>query len=158
MKELKVGLKAPSFSLKNQNGETVSLKNLEEEYIVLFFYPKDNTPGCSIEAKNFTSNQKKFTKNSIATFGVSGGDQKSKENFYKKANLGVTLLADEDGAIGTKYGAYGDKIFMGKKFIGFHRKTIIIGPDRKIAKIYDKVKPAEHAEEVLDDILALKES
>ena len=84
--------------------------------------------------------------------GISGGDQKSKQKFCEKAKLDVTLLSDTDGEVGTKYNTYGPKTFMGRKFIGYHRKTFIIGPDRKIFKIYDKVKPEGHSEEVLGSI------
>ncbi len=147
--------KAPAFKLPNQEGELIQLKDIREDYVVLFFYPKDNTPGCTIEAKEFTANKKDFKKLNALPLGISGGDEKTKQKFCKKAELDVTLLSDTDGAVGTKYDCYGEKKFMGRKFIGFHRKTFIIGPDRKIIKVYDKVKPEGHSEEVLEFIRGL---
>lgn len=155
MAELKEGSQAPKFSLINQHGEKVSLSSTKEDYVVLFFYPKDNTPGCTIEAKSFSENLKKFNKLNVKVLGISGGDQKSKQKFCEKGNLETVLLSDEDAEIGKKYGAYGPKSFMGKKFNGFIRKTFIIGKDRKILKIYNKVKPAEHVEEVLEYLKSL---
>lgn len=149
------GKKAPAFKLPNQDGEIVQLKDIEEDYIVLFFYPKDNTPGCTIEAKEFTAKKKDFKKINALPLGISGGDEKTKQKFCQKAALDVTLLSDTDGAVGTKYQVYGEKSFMGRKFIGFHRKTFIIGPDKKIIKVYDKVKPEGHSKEVLDFIKSL---
>ena len=149
------GKKAPSFSLPNQDGELVQLKDIKEDYVVLFFYPKDNTPGCTIEAQEFTAHKKDFKKLNALPLGISGGDEKTKQKFCKKADLDVTLLSDTDGAIGIKYNSYGEKQFMGKKFVGFHRKTLIIGPDRKIIKEYEKVKPEGHSKEVLDFIKSL---
>ncbi len=156
MTTLKEGSKAPAFSLLDQNGEKLSLKDFKEDYVVLFFYPKDNTPGCTIEAKGFTSYLKKFASVNAMVIGISGGDQKTKTKFCEKAGLEGVYLSDSDGAVGTKYDTYGEKTFMGKKFQGFHRKTFILGPDRKILKIYEKVKPEGHAEEVLAEIKKLK--
>ncbi len=144
--------KAPAFKLPNQDGEMVQLKDIKEDFVVLFFYPKDNTPGCTIEAKEFTANKKDFKKLNALPLGISGGDEKTKQKFCKKANLDITLLSDTDGEVGTKYDCYGEKTFMGRKFIGFHRKTFIIGPDRKVIKVYDKVKPEGHSKEVLEFI------
>ena len=156
MKELKEGTKAPAFKLTNQDGDVIELKSIKEDFIVLFFYPKDNTPGCTIEAKGFSATQKQFKKASIAVFGISGGDSKSKVKFCEKAALSINLLSDTDGTVGEKYGSFGPKVFMGRKFTGFHRKTFIIGPDRKIIKIFDKVKPDGHAEEVLEFIKGIR--
>jgi peroxiredoxin Q/BCP len=153
---LKLGSKSPSFSLPNQLGEIISLKDIKEDYIVLFFYPRDNTPGCTLEAQGFTALGKKFDSLSCLPLGVSGGDLKSKQKFCEKAKLDITLLSDEDGKIGEKFGSYGEKTFMGKKSIGFMRKTFIIGPERKIINIYDKVKPEQHPQEVLDFIKEFK--
>ncbi len=147
--------KAPAFKLPNQDGEIIQLKDLVEDYVVLFFYPKDNTPGCTIEAKEFTASKKDFKKVNALAIGISGGDEKTKQKFCKKAELDVTLLSDTDGAVGVKYDCYGEKKFMGRTFIGFHRKTFIIGPDRKIIKVYEKVKPEGHSEEVLRFIKSL---
>ncbi|HMO19045.1 MAG TPA: thioredoxin-dependent thiol peroxidase [Oligoflexia bacterium] len=156
MPSLKPGSKAPSFSLENQNGEILSLKDIEEDYIALFFYPKDNTPGCTIEAQGFTALKKKFEKAKTLPIGISGGTTKTKQKFCEKAGLDVTLLSDEDGSIGEKYGVYGEKKFMGRTYLGYQRHSFLIGQDRKIIKIYDSVKPETHPEEILKDILSIK--
>lgn len=155
MMTIKPGSKAPTFKLENQNGELKTIKDFEEDYLVLFFYPKDNTPGCTLEAQGFTQLQNKFKKLSAKPIGISGGDTKSKQKFCLKAKLDITLLSDSDGSIGVKYGAYGEKKFMGRTSIGFLRKTFIIGPDRSIIKIYESVKAASHPEEVLEFIQGL---
>lgn len=152
MAQIKTGSKAPDFKLLDQNEDTISLKNIKEEYIVLFFYPKDNTPGCTLEAQAFTKNIKKFQKLNAKVIGISGGNVKSKAKFCEKAELDVTLLSDEDNSVGEKYDTFGEKKFMGRTYNGYHRKTFLIGSDKKILKIYDKVKPEEHADEILNDI------
>jgi len=156
MAELKIGSKSPTFALTNQDNQKISLKDIKEDFIVLFFYPKDNTPGCTIEAKSFTKQNKIFKKQNTAAFGISGGDLKSKIKFCEKAGLDIPLLIDTDGAVGTKYGVYGEKTFMGKKYIGFSRKTFILDSEKKIIHIFDKVKPEGHAEEVLKIIKSCK--
>jgi thioredoxin-dependent peroxiredoxin len=149
---IKEGSKAPVFKLEDQDGNARSLKDFDHDYIVLFFYPKDNTPGCTLEAQGFSKLSKKFETLSAIPIGISGGDSRSKQKFCLKAQLNVLLLSDTDGATGTKYNTYGEKKFMGKTFTGFHRKTFILNPERKIIKIYDNVKPGEHPEEVLEYI------
>lgn len=152
---LKVGKAAPKFKLENHEGEFVSLNDIEEDYIVLFFYPKDNTPGCTLEAQGFSKLKNKLSNISTIAIGISGGDLKSKQKFCNKAKLDVMLLSDPDGSIGEKYDSYGEKKFMGKTYTGFHRKTFLIGPDRKILKIFDTVKPQDHPDEVLEFIKSL---
>lgn len=149
MSKIKIGSKAPAFKLENQNGDEYGLKDISSPYIVLFFYPKDNTPGCTIEAKAFTKLLKKFQSVDAEVIGISGGDQKSKAKFCEKASLDVTLLSDSDGAVGKKYDTFGTKKFMGKTYEGFFRKTFVICPERKILHIFEDVKPEGHAEEVL---------
>lgn len=156
MPNLKEGSKAPSFALENQTGEKIALKDIKQDYIVVFFYPKDNTPGCTLEAQGFTALVKKFARVGAAVIGISGGDLKSKKKFCEKAAIGVTLLSDTDAEVGNKYETYGEKKFMGRTYMGYARKTFLIGPDRKIIKIYDSVKPETHPEEVLKDINDLK--
>jgi thioredoxin-dependent peroxiredoxin len=150
MTKIKEGNSAPAFSLEDQNGTKRSLKEFTEDYIILFFYPRDNTPGCTLEAQGFTKLKKMFDQISALPLGISGGDLKSKQKFCQKAKLDITLLSDEDNTVGIKYEAFGEKKFMGKIHNGYHRKTFVLGPDRKIIKIYDSVKPANHPEEVLD--------
>jgi peroxiredoxin Q/BCP len=150
MTKIKEGNKAPAFSLEDQNGDKRSLKEFTEEFIILFFYPRDNTPGCTLEAQGFTKLKKKFDAISALPVGISGGDIKSKQKFCQKAKLDIMLLSDVDNTVGLTYETFGEKQFMGKTHNGYHRKTFVLGPDRKIIKIYDSVKPADHPEEVLE--------
>ena len=152
MPKLKTGIKAPVFSLLNQKGETFSTKKLETNHTVVYFYPKDLTPGCTLEAEEFTKHLKAFTKLETKIVGISGGGVDSKIKFCKKHKLKIDLLADEDFSVSKKFGAYGDKNFMGKTFKGIIRKTFIINKTGKIVQIYDKVTAEGHAEEVLEFI------
>jgi peroxiredoxin Q/BCP len=149
MTKLKIGIKAPLFTLPNQEGDKISLKNIAADYVVLYFYPKDLTPGCTTEANEFSKFINKFTKLNTRIIGISGGSVDSKSKFCKKHNLKIDLLADEDFVIAEKYEAYGEKKFMGRTFQGIHRKTFIINSSGKIVQIYNNVKAAGHAEEVL---------
>jgi peroxiredoxin Q/BCP len=152
MEIIQVGKKAPSLALLDQHGERVNLSKVEAKYIILFFYPKDNTPGCTLEAQGFEKLQKKFKTLETRVIGISGGDQKSKQAFCKKQKLTLTLLSDSDGAIGKKFGVYGEKRFMGRIYQGFQRVTFVLGGKREILKVFDKVKPPEHPLEVLEYI------
>lgn len=147
--KIKEGKKAPAFALKDRNGETHRLSKIDSDYVVLFFYPKDSTPGCTIEASEFTKDLKKFEKAGATVIGISGGDEKSKAKFCEKHNLKTLLLSDTDFSISDKYGVYGEKKFMGRTFMGINRTTFVIGPDRKVIKVFDKVKPKGHSREVL---------
>ncbi len=151
MPSIKEGQKAPKFSLSDKDGVAHKVP-AAGEYTVLFFYPKDNTPGCTIEAKEFSAMLKKFVSRGATVFGISGGTDKTKAAFCTKHKLSVTLLTDGDFAVATKYGAFGDKKFMGRTYKGILRKTFIIDKAGKIVKIFDSVKPAGHAEEVLEVI------
>lgn len=142
--------KAPHFSLKNKEAKEVALKDINADFTVLFFYPKDNTPGCTIEAKEFSSNIDKFKKLKTEVIGISGGDEKSKQKFCDKHDLEVTLLSDPDFKVSTKYGVYGQKKFMGKEYLGISRTTFILDKNKDIIKVYEKVKPLGHAKEILD--------
>jgi thioredoxin-dependent peroxiredoxin len=155
MAKLKEGGKAPSFSLQDKDGEVRKLGEGNFDYTVVYFYPKDNTPGCTIEAQEFSKQIKKFEKAGAAVIGISGGDEKSKIKFCTKHKLKVTLLSDPDFKVASKYGAYGPKTFMGKKFKGINRMTFVLNRHKKVLKIYDKVKAAGHAEEVLNFIKEL---
>ena len=152
MEALLVGKEAPDFSLKDATGKTHSMKDIETEFIVLFFYPKDNTPGCSIEANEFNKHLKDFSKISATVVGISGGDEKSKEKFCRKLDLTLLLLSDTDFSVSTAYGCYKKKSFMGKSYMGISRETFVIGPDRKVLIHYPKVNPLKHAKEVLVEL------
>lgn len=144
-----LGKKAPQFSLKDKDGCVHSLSEVEATHVCLFFYPKDNTPGCTLEAKEFTAFRKKFAQKGCALIGISGGDEKSKAKFCEKNALDVTLLSDPDYQVAKAYKTFGEKQFMGRTYNGIFRKTFLLGPDRKIVKVFEEVKPEGHAAEVL---------
>lgn len=149
------GKKAPAFSLKDQDGQTHKLSDYEGRPVVLFFYPKDDTPGCTVEACAFRDNLPKFNPGKAAIFGVSILDEKSKAKFATKFDLNFPLLADADHDVAETYGAWQERSMYGKKYMGVARTTYLIGPDGKVAKRWDKVKPEGHAEEVLEAVKAL---
>lgn len=149
MPPLTVGKKAPTFTLTDKDGEAVSPDFKSVSYTVLFFYPKDNTPGCTIEAKEFSAALSKFSSQEVALFGISGGTDKTKASFCKKHSLKVPLLSDTDFKVAKAYDAFGPKKFMGRSYEGIFRKTFIIDSSGKIAHIFDSVKPEGHAREVL---------
>ncbi|HEY9736784.1 MAG TPA: thioredoxin-dependent thiol peroxidase [Trichocoleus sp.] len=152
---LKVGDPAPDFSLPDGDGNTVSLGSLRGQRVVLYFYPRDNTPGCTKEACGFRDAYETYQDKSVAVLGISTDDAKSHAKFATKFNLPFPLLIDEGGQVASAYESYGPKKFMGKEYIGISRSTFIIGPDGTLEKIYRKVKPETHAEEVLADLEAL---
>lgn len=147
---LEVGKKAPAFNLPDKDGVKHSLKDVNSNYTVVYFYPRDNTPGCATEAKTFTTLKAEFSKAGISVIGISGGDEKSKTKFCLKNKIETTLLSDADGAIGTKYGIYGEKKFMGRTYIGFKRMSFLLDKNKKVIKAYEKVKPSEHPQEILE--------
>jgi peroxiredoxin Q/BCP len=149
MTGLKVGQAAPRFSLKDKDGKAHSLATSTAEYTVLYFYPKDDTPGCTLEAKEFSHFISKFTSRKVRVVGVSGGDDKSKAKFCAKYSLKIPLVSDTNFKVAKSYGAYGTKKFMGRTFQGIFRKTFLVDKTGKIARIFDSVKPEGHAEEVL---------
>lgn len=146
---LKEGDKVPAISLTDNTGKKWKLGSTKAKYTVLYFYPKDDTPGCTIEAKEFSSALSKFKKENIEVVGISGGDAASKEKFCKKHKLSVKLLADESLAVAKKFGVFGKKQFLGKSYMGIHRQTFIINQKGKLVKIFPNVKPETHSEEVL---------
>jgi peroxiredoxin Q/BCP len=146
---VKEGDVAPAFSAKAGDGTTVALADLSGKNVVLYFYPRDNTPGCTIEACQFRDQFADFKKRNIVVLGVSADSAASHEKFAQRFRLSFILLADEDKAIARAYGAWGGKSFMGRKFMGMRRITFLIGPDGKIRKIWRTVKPLKHAAEVL---------
>ena len=149
---LKEGEQAPDFSLRDKDGEIHSLNEVNSDYVIVYFYPKDNTPGCTIEAKDFSRDKKEFDKLNTTVIGISGGDEKSKTKFCEKQNIKVLLLSDSDFSVSNNYGVYGEKSFMGRKYMGISRWTFVLNKNHKIIKIYDKVKPGIHSEEVLEFI------
>jgi thioredoxin-dependent peroxiredoxin len=153
---LNLGDPAPDFTLKNAEGSALSLSQLLGQWVVLYFYPRDNTPGCTKEACGFRDRQDAFLAQNIRVLGVSADDGAAHQKFIKKFDLHFTLLCDPDGAIATAYESYGPKKFMGKTYAGVYRQTFVIDPAGKIVKIYRKVKPELHAEEVLRDIADLQ--
>ena len=148
-KPVKVGDVAPDFELKDQNGTPVRLSSFRGKTVVLYFYPKDDTSGCTKEARAFRDGFADFKKRGAVILGVSPDSVKSHDKFVKKFSLPFPLLADEDKKIVEAYGVWGMKIFWGRKYLGTHRVTFLIGPDGRIKKIWPDVKPEEHAEEVL---------
>ncbi|MCC6953248.1 MAG: thioredoxin-dependent thiol peroxidase [Deltaproteobacteria bacterium] len=153
---LSIGSKAPPFSLTDQSGVSHSLRELKDDFVVLFFYPKDNTPGCTLEAQEFTALKESFRKQKSLIVGISGGTDRTKASFCKKFDLDVLLLSDTDFAVSTSYGVYGEKKFMGRKYLGIHRTTFVVNRDRRIAHVFESVKPQGHAEDVLGAIRALR--
>ena len=147
--KLKVGDGAPAFSAATSGGGKVSLADYLGQNVVLYFYPRDDTPGCTKEACAFRDRFADFKKRGAAVLGVSTDPVKAHDKFTAKFKLPFLLLADEDKKIVEAYGVWGEKSFMGRKYQGTHRVTFLIGPDGRIKKIWPLVKPEEHAAEVL---------
>jgi thioredoxin-dependent peroxiredoxin len=150
------GKKAPAFSLQDQSGKTHSLSDYAGRPLVLYFYPKDDTPGCTTEACSFRDALPDFKKVKAAVLGVSVLDTKSKARFAVKHDLTFPLLADVDHAVADKYGAWQEKSMYGKKYMGVARITYLIDGAGKVARRWDTVKVASHADEVLDAVKALE--
>ncbi|WP_149706875.1 thioredoxin-dependent thiol peroxidase [Campylobacter concisus] len=150
---LEVGDKAPEFEALNQDGVKVALKDFIGKNVVLYFYPKDNTPGCTTEACEFSANYDQFIKNDTVIIGVSPDSVKSHVGFIAKQNLKHILLSDEDKEISKLYGVWQVKKNYGKEYLGIVRSTFVIGKDGKIAKIYKSVKAKDHAAKVLADLV-----
>jgi len=151
---LKVGDKAPLFKLKNQEGEPISLSDMKGKPVVLYFYPKDNTSGCTKEACNFRDEFPKFGKMKAEIIGVSADSVESHKKFAEKYKLPFNLLSDEKKEVLEKYGVWQEKSMYGKKYMGIVRTTFIIDAKGKISRIFPKVKVDEHNKEVME---ALKE-
>lgn len=149
---LKVGDKAPEFSLIGDSGEKISLKDYKGKKVVLYFYPKDMTSGCTQEACDFRDSIKKFEKKNTVVIGVSPDDTKSHNKFKDKYGLPFTLLSDETKEMLNDYGVWQEKSMYGRKYMGVVRTTFIIDEKGKIEKIYDKVKVPGHIEEILKEI------
>ncbi len=140
---------APNFELKDQDGSFVKLSDYAGKNVVLYFYPKDDTPGCTVEACGFRDNYAAFEENGIVVLGVSPDDPRSHAKFIQKFDLPFTLLADTDHAVAESYGVWGLKKFMGKEYMGVLRTTFVIGPDQNLLKIFSNVKPENHYQEIL---------
>jgi thioredoxin-dependent peroxiredoxin len=147
--KLQEGDVAPGFSAPTNGGGQRSLAELKGRHVILYFYPKDDTPGCTKEACAFRDHFAAFKKQGAVVLGVSVDPVKAHDKFVEKYKLPFTLLADTDKQIVEAYGVWGEKSFMGRKYQGIHRVTFLIGPDGRIKKIWPKVKPEEHAAEVL---------
>lgn len=150
MKTLKEGTKAPDFTGLDQNGKKISLKDFKGKKVVLYFYPKDDTPTCTTQACNLRDNYSLLTKQGLVVIGVSVDSVKSHKKFETKHELPFLLVADEDKKIVEKYGVWGEKLFMGKTIIGTHRTTFLIDETGKIRKIISKPKSKVHTEEILN--------
>jgi len=155
MNTIDVGKKAPAFTLEDENGTKVSLSSLAGQWVVLYFYPKDDTPGCTVEACEFTSGLPKFEKLDAAVFGCSRDTPESHRKFIAKYKLKIKLLSDPDHAVMEKYGAWGEKNNYGKKTMGVIRSTVLIDPAGKVAQHWATVKAAGHAEQVRDKLAEL---
>jgi len=156
MANLKVNDIAPDFCLKNQDEEEVCLKDFRGKNVVLYFYPKDNTPGCSLEAMTFTKYKDDFENNNTTIIGISKDSCESHRKFIKNKNLNITLISDTDKKIQENYGVWRLKKFMGKEFMGTVRSTFLIDSEGIIRKIWDKVKVKGHVEEVLEEVKNIK--
>ena len=147
---LTVGDNAPEFNLKDQNGNDISLSGLKGKRVILYFYPKDDTPGCTVEACNFRDDFSLYTDNDTVILGVSPDDEQSHQKFIKKFDLPFSLLCDEDHSVAEKYGAWDEKSMYGRKYMGIIRTTVQIDKDGKVEKVYEKVKAKDHSKEVLE--------
>jgi len=147
--KLKEGDVAPDFSVATNGGGKISLADYKGKNVILYFYPKDDTPGCTKEACGFRDGFSQFKKRGAIILGVSPDSVKSHDKFVEEFKLPFLLLADEDKKIVEAYGVWGEKTFMGRKYMGTHRVTFLIGEDGRIKKIWPQVKPDEHPAEVL---------
>ncbi len=151
---IEVGKKPPAFTLPTYDGSKVKLTDQKGKYVVVYFYPKDMTPGCTIQATEFTALKKKFEKANAIVFGISKDSVETHCKFRDKEKLTVALLSDTDGKVMEKYGAWGEKNMYGKKTVGVIRSTVLIGPDGKVVKHWKRATSKGHAQKVLDVILA----
>ena len=152
---IKENSKAPNFKLPSSNNKNFEINKSFDQYLVIYFYPRDNTPGCTSEAKDFTKLYKEFKKLNCEIFGISKDSVESHKKFISKFKIPFELLSDEKIVALKKYGAWGEKSMYGKKFMGIKRTTVLINPKGKIIKIWNNVKVKDHAKEVLS---CLKES
>lgn len=153
---IEINQKAPNFVLKDQEGVTHSLEEGKGKWVLLYFYPKDDTPGCTVEACQMRDSMPNFSQENMIVFGISKDDASSHVKFAKKFNLNFPILSDEDVLVCNLYGVYKEKSMYGKKYMGIERTSFLINPEGFVVKIYEKVKPDGHALEVLSDVKRLK--
>lgn len=149
---LETGQLAPDFNLKDSQGNSVNLTDFADRWLILYFYPKDNTPGCTTQAKDFTADRDKFSLLGASIVGISTDSEQSHAKFSNKHNLSIALLSDPEHQVAEAYGVWQLKKFMGKEYMGIVRSTFLISPDRKIARIWTKVKVKGHVEEVFKEL------
>jgi len=149
MTSLKVGDKAPAFEGVNQNGEKISLSDFTGKKLILYFYPKDNTPGCTAESCNLNENYDAWLEKGFEVVGVSPDSQKSHQNFISKFGLRFNLISDTEKEILEAYGAWGEKSMYGKKYMGVLRKTFVIDEEGVIVEIFDKVQTKDHTNQIV---------
>ncbi len=152
---ISAGIQAPNFELPDDGGKIQKLSDYLGRAVVLYFYPKDDTPGCTTEACNFRDDYSAYEAAGVVILGVSPDSVKKHAKFKEKYNLPFTLLADEDHQVCERYGVWGRKKFMGREYDGVFRTTFLIGPDGKILKVFEDVKPSEHSAEVLEALREL---
>lgn len=150
MHTLKVGDTVPSFSAKDQDGKTINLSDYSGKKLIVFFYPKANTPGCTAEACNLRDNYKELQAQGYELLGVSADSEKKQASFKDKYEFPFSLLADEDHTVINTFGVWGPKKFMGKEYDGIHRKTFVLDGDAKVIKVIDNVKTKDHAAQLLE--------
>jgi peroxiredoxin Q/BCP len=154
--KLKVSIKAPNFKLPSTDGSIFELKKVKKKNIILYFYPKDDTPGCTIESRDFSKLNSLIAKNNTIILGVSKDSIESHLKFKKKYKLKFNLLSDAKLKLIKKYGVWGKKSFLGKKYMGIIRTTFLINPKGKIHRIWSNVRVKNHAKEVLSELKNLK--
>jgi len=145
-----VGAPAPSFELPADTGEIIRLADLRGRPVVLYFYPKDDTPGCTVEACGFRDDYRRYQEAGVVLLGVSPDSVESHRAFKAKFGLPFPLLADEDKVVSKLYGVWGKKKAMGREYMGIRRTTYVIGADGKIARVFDNVRPEGHSQEILE--------
>lgn len=146
---LDVGTTAPAFDLPNQDGESVALADFAGEYVVVYFYPRADTPGCTTEACSFRDSWTEYAEQDVEVVGISDDPVSDIASFAEKYDLPFDLLSDEDGAVASQYDSYGEKQMFGNTFDGVFRNTYVVGPDGEVVATFEDVDPEEHAEEVL---------
>jgi len=147
---------APDIALPDQDGRARKLSELRGKWVLVYFYPRDDTPGCTVEACGLRDASTAYARAGVEVLGISADTVKSHKKFAGKFQLPFTLLSDEDKGVIRAYGSWGKKKFMGREFDGILRQSFLVDPEGKVAKVYAKVKPEEHAEEVLADVRALE--